>query len=1312
MPTLGEAIFFLRGDSSDLDQTINKSETATEGLVSRLNGFLRDTSVGVVTNLVTPLIQGLQNTIGQAVIGLNATLESSTLQFETLMGDADKARAHVEGLFEFAKKTPFETGPLIEASATMETFGGAALNTTENLKLFGDAAAGANKPIDEITFWSSRMYAALQAGKPIGEATQNLMQLGVVGPQVVTQLEALQESGASGTEIWEAYTAGLGRFEGAMDKQSGTWQGLTSSIKDTLGILAAQATKPIFDIAKIGAKALLDFLSSPMIARGAVTIATALDTMIAGGIRFGRTFIAIGRDAITWGQNIGEQLAAGVYASIAKVVASLRAIGNIISYWLRPGSPPKLLPDLAKWGQLAAEAWAGGWDEADIGAFDELSGKLETALKGLVDTGKLDKASLFDSLMGGRQAIARAINEMGEFGEVSQSTLDQIASSAGDAGPGIANLVQSYSKLRKATRDVDQAQKELNDTTAKYDAILNPLNAQLQEIEDKKKAIEDQQKLAELQATVADESKTEDERQIAALEIQAMGVENQITAVERERDTSVDAATTKLEAAKLVQSQAEGEYQQQQRLIEQNEKQNALVSEQIKLLEQLAKEQASAAGGGGGAGGGAGAGGVGMPDIGMPPSPLDAVKESVESRVSEIEQAMNEKVNATFSSMQATIDSWASPIVDSFIGIFDPWRPAIDEVIGVVTGGINDLVGEIRSTIDGEGGFFDPWIDTANTFVDRFRATGRFIVEVVQLIGGTLNQEGPGMWVSFTQAFSSAQDLITMIISNINIVVTGILNSLSQFMDSHGEQISSTIGAAWNSIMGIISTVMQIISELIGPELKKWADLFSSNSEGIQLALAAAWQIIDGIIRGALGAIQGLLNAFLSLIRGDWEGVWQGLSDTTDSLVNGIKSIIEGVLNLILSIFGTNLETLENKWNTAWNNLKKIVSDKIIEIKNSFLQFISDTVRMGADMVGGLIKGVNDNASRLVQKFIDLAKDALTAVKRYLGIASESKVFAKEVGENSVLGILKGMMDALPTLLAGAGEISDQLVKKFESLADEVSNIFDKIRKEAAKATTDMIRGEADALRAIQKLAPDRTELDKMNKQSAKLNEEQRKLKEDLAELMIVPDEETPGEQRTRLNKIGEITNRLGMIQAEEGLLIAARADQLDKMEAQQVIQDRTRRDIAGVSDEARRLGITDPRKASDFMNLRRKQILSAAQLQENIALSASPEERAFAERQLALELEAQISEMNEFMIGLEDQGEQIRDLIDKIGELIEMNEGPNSANAGLIQMIATLMSWLNAGAAPQVNVYGSEVDMHDILAGYNTLRYAMSART
>jgi hypothetical protein len=247
--------------------------------------FATISSGAVVANIASAGILGIVNSIGAAAksvfgfigssIAMNAQLESTTLQFETLMGSADAAQRHVAFLFEFAKKTPFETGPVIEASKQFQVFGGSALNTQKNLLLVGDAAAATNKPIQEIGMWTGRLYASLQAGKPFGEAAQRLSELAVLTPKARMEMEAMQKAGKSGQEIFQRYQEELGRFNGAMEKQAGTWGGLTSTMKDTLSILSATAFAPFFDMAKTGLKTIVDLLGSEGITNAAKGVGQA-----------------------------------------------------------------------------------------------------------------------------------------------------------------------------------------------------------------------------------------------------------------------------------------------------------------------------------------------------------------------------------------------------------------------------------------------------------------------------------------------------------------------------------------------------------------------------------------------------------------------------------------------------------------------------------------------------------------------------------------------------------------------------------------------------------------------------------------------------------------------------------------------------------------------------------------------------------------------------------------------------------------------------------------------------------------------------
>jgi hypothetical protein len=240
-----------------LDQSVDKAGGSITKSVFSAN--LLTKAFDAVLGVISSVGSAFAGFVGSS-IKMNSTLETSTLQFTTLMGNADQAREHVAFLFEFAKKTPFETGPILEASRTLQTFGGTALNSEKNLTLFGDAAAATSAPIQEVSMWSGRLYAALQAGKPFGEAAQRLGELAIMTPKTRNELEALQKSGASGQEIWTKYQESLGKFTGAMEKQSHTWEGLTSSISDSINILGGRVFEPFFELAKGGLERILDLL--------------------------------------------------------------------------------------------------------------------------------------------------------------------------------------------------------------------------------------------------------------------------------------------------------------------------------------------------------------------------------------------------------------------------------------------------------------------------------------------------------------------------------------------------------------------------------------------------------------------------------------------------------------------------------------------------------------------------------------------------------------------------------------------------------------------------------------------------------------------------------------------------------------------------------------------------------------------------------------------------------------------------------------------------------------------------------------------
>ena len=129
-------------------------------------------------------------------------------------------------------------------------------------------------------------------------------------------------------------------------------------------------------------------------------------------------------NAANWGANIIESLAGGIAGSGA-ISGALRDVANEITMWLKPGSPPKLLPDLDKWGAGAIDAWLGGWtlDTQQTSAlWNDLNRSLrpfleEIDLGGGIDLGKVEaqfgaNAPDVKAYLGSYQKVSTAVAEV------------------------------------------------------------------------------------------------------------------------------------------------------------------------------------------------------------------------------------------------------------------------------------------------------------------------------------------------------------------------------------------------------------------------------------------------------------------------------------------------------------------------------------------------------------------------------------------------------------------------------------------------------------------------------------------------------------------------------------------------------------------------------------------------------------------------------------------------------------------------------------------------------------------------------------
>lgn len=493
---------------------------AAFGLAAGIAGKLLE----VVSNLAVAIPQFFAN-LGKQAIQANAQFETFGVQFETLLGSGSAAKQRLDELAKFGVETPFELPEVVQANIQLQTFGGNALATAENLRLLGDAAAANAAPFSETAVWFGRLFSQLQGGKPFGEAAARLQELAILAPDVRTEMEAMQKQGKSGAEIWAFFSEQVGdKFGGAMEKLAKTFEGVTSNLADFKGELIRKGGKEFFDEVRQSAVELFDFLDSNQDVL--IGIAQDIGALAAGVVKSLREFVG-GFDAqpliegvrnfLDWLNRVKNAAVAffSVLISFGQAVAPVFApIISVLKIVLSIGLAPLIQGLQFLWDALKRT------DEAlIIGA--QILALSAAGWKGLLAT----LAPIGEVITKiGQSLLALATGDFSRAGQLAGEALDQIKEGLFDVDGGIKamedSIKESADAIDKWTNPVEEATEAVEDfgDTAedagdKIKSLLDP--AQLEKFGDQlievtenraKRQIELEEATAEKIAKIVDDA--------------------------------------------------------------------------------------------------------------------------------------------------------------------------------------------------------------------------------------------------------------------------------------------------------------------------------------------------------------------------------------------------------------------------------------------------------------------------------------------------------------------------------------------------------------------------------------------------------------------------------------------------------------------------------------------------------------------------------------------------------------------------------------------------------------------------------------
>lgn len=431
---------------------------------------------------------------------------------------------------------------------------------------------------------------------------------------------------------------------------------------------------------------------------------------------------------------------------------------------------------------------------------------------------------------------------------------------------------------------------------------------------------------------------------------------------------------------------------------------------------------------------------------------FDDLKSGVVKKFSEAKTAVTDAFNGIVKALEPwrkdflgtlgkTLEAGAKLLIDYDIKTLKKWGDGLNTVITTVAKwGENLLTGfakayddAIRDTQRFFEKFPTQFSNGLKAAVDAVVAWGAGVVSAVQRFFSdvgtntdTFFRELPG---KFTTGFNST------------------MNTLATW----GSDLLTNAGRALNNIGIAITNFFAQVPEAKKEQAKDSGIRISDNVvEGIKAFFTNpnSYKTIGAVILGALLLVPASIAIFLVDIGLQLAGIiLKAIGQLGIWLfkegVKAIKSLIAGAA----SAFG------------AAGKFFGELPGKV----DRFLGDVANTlVQAGKDMIDGLVRGITDGTSAVVNTIRDICADSLNAVKKFFGIHSPSRVM-RRVGEFITQGMIDGIKGNKAEVKRQAADLANTAIKAARDKLREVQRIKSDFEQGVSRGIITNITGATTA---------------------------------------------------------------------------------------------------------------------------------------------------------------------------------------------------------------------------------------------------------
>lgn len=803
------------------------------------------------------------------------------------------------------------------------------------------------------------------------------------------------------------------------------------------------------------------------------------------------TFIDLSSQAAEWGMNIARQIGEGILGGSGWISDALSYIGDMISYWLEPHSPPKLLPNIDRWGKDTAQIWMDSWLDAKLPA-DDLLSELEGELKKIEDAQQAlneqkREKELLDLInsTGGDDSIREAAKlelaalklrqkiraekekqtsndgkgpvksgPKGGGGGGGKSPMDEAAKKAEAAAKAQWEYNFSIASTADRLGMLKEKQSQYTTSDAEYWRIQGQINQEEQKRQREletlaEKQLEYQRSLMTTEERIA--SLKDEQSKYSEGSAEWIDLQNRINAAEKDHQRELEAG----QKARDDVAKAERDYAYatadtagkldilRDELSKTNEGSVDYwrIKTQISQLEaQQQKElegSAKALGGVGSAASGAGKGlkglGGALPGIGAGFKGIADEARGAQKPVDDSKQSADE-----LRQKYEDLKDRQGEVADGMGGMSAP-----SDAVRQAFASIQPVADAVRGAFLGIATVFTV-LKLIPLFQGLAMAVGALASPLGLLVGGAAL-----LGAAWATNFGGIQEKTQQVITAVQGVIQPAFALISGWFQTHGAEIVLFFTGAWNQFEGIVSRVLGAVSTIVTTVLGSIRDFLSTHGTEIQGLMTTVWETIQSVISTAIEVINTVIIPKLQTVVDFITRHKDEITSIITILWDGVKGLIEGAMTAIQGIMQVITGLIRGDWETVWNGIQSFVQgiwngiNSIIDTGVRLVQTVLSTVwgeikttleekwngfkTFIGDSINGAKKALDDTLGPIKTALSDAWRDITTGVTTTWDGVKSTILGAVEGALRGLKSPINGMITILNGLIDGVNAVSNAL---------------------------------------------------------------------------------------------------------------------------------------------------------------------------------------------------------------------------------------------------------------------------------------------